>query len=123
MSTNHKLSKFKPSFKFSLQQLSKCVEDREIKHPVSLSFFAFFRSHLFSKDTEKLNNTLFLCCNCLKEVYFYLIGKDTMKFEQTIRVARSQLGGAHVVDYEISALNKRFLIALSNGVVKAISFK
>lgn len=79
MSSNHKLSKFKPSYKFTLHQLSKTIEDCEIRHPVSLKMFSFFRSQLFERGSEGVNNTAIVCCNCRQEVSFYLINKDTLK--------------------------------------------
>ena len=79
MSSNHKLSKFKPSYKFTLHQLSKTIEDVEIRHPVSLKMFWFFRSQLFERGSEGLNNTAILSCNCRQEACFYLVNKDTIK--------------------------------------------
>jgi hypothetical protein len=66
---------------------------------------------------------MFLTANCLKEVSIYLISKDTMNIEQTIRIGKSHLNGAHVMDIDISAVNKRMLFALNNGTVRAVSYK
>lgn len=123
MSSNHKLSKFKPSYKFSLHQLSKTIEDYEIRHPVSLKMFSFFRSQLFERGSEGTNNTAIVCCNCKQEVCFYLISKDVMKIGHIVRVNKLQLGGAFVGDCEVSPQNKRLLIGLNNGSVRAISYK
>lgn len=46
-----------------------------------------------------------------------------MKIEQTLKINKAQLNGAHIMDIEISPVNKRMLFALSNGMVRAISYK
>lgn len=90
---------------------------------MNLKMFSFFRSQLFERGSEGVNNTAILSCNCRQEVYFYLINKDMMKIEQIVRISRLQLGGAFVGDCEISPQNKRFLVGLNNGSVRAISYK
>lgn len=97
ISTNHKLSKFKPSYKVSFVQLFKQIVDNHIKHPVNLSLFSYFRSHHFAK-TKKANNWMYLVANCLKEAIFYFINKDSMKIEQTLKINKIHLGGAHIMD-------------------------
>lgn len=79
-------------------QLSKEIIDNHIKHPVNLTLFPYFRSHHFAKTQEKMNNLLYLVVNCLKEVIFYFISKDSMKIEQTLKINRVHLGAAHVMD-------------------------
>lgn len=46
-----------------------------------------------------------------------------MSIEQNIKVGKAHLNGAHVMDIEISPLNKRFFFGLNNGTIKAVSFK
>lgn len=46
-----------------------------------------------------------------------------MRIEQNIKVGKTHLYGAHVMDIEISPLNKRFFFGLNNGTIKAVSFK
>ena len=70
-----------------------------------------------------MNNCVYLAVNSLKEVNFFLINKDSMNVYQTIKVGKTHLNGAHVMDIEISPSNKRFFFGLNNGIIKAVSFK
>lgn len=50
MSSNHKLSKFKPSYKFILNQINKSIIDNEIRHPSNLIYYNFIKNNLFNKN-------------------------------------------------------------------------
>jgi hypothetical protein len=80
--TNHKLSKFKPSYKLHLNQLSKTVIDKRIRHPLQFSLHNYrSKARLASEQT---NDYIYIACNCSSLVFFYIITKATMGIEDTV---------------------------------------
>lgn len=119
--TNHKLSKFKPSYKLQLTQLTKGVIEKRLRHPLNLSLHNY-RSKIVLAS-EQANDFIYLSCNCSSNVFFFIISKTTMAVEETVLLEKVGEGPGGVTAVQVGALNQRAILGMSTGTVRIYSMK
>jgi hypothetical protein len=123
LDTNHKLSKFRPGYKFALTPLHSKVIETRISHPVKLALLNYHSKPEPMSESSISNDVLYLACNCSDTVFFYMFNKDSMELTDSVMLEGVGQGIVSVASLQVGLSNMRAILGMSNGSVKIYSLK